>query len=219
MTEASAITDPSQDRCYETPDGMFPSITTILKATMTARKRRGLEWWYRQQGRRRADAIRDQFRVWGHAVHAELEARLSGADSTLEPWTDPEVGEAADAVMETLSGRVGAIWAQEAVVWSRSMGVAGRLDFAGELDGAPCVLDFKVVRKPKERAQMEDYFLQGAFYAAAWSEMQGAEIDAVAVVVAVVGGEAACRVESAAAWRPKLEARLRQYRGADPAPF
>lgn len=217
---AEAITDPSQDRNYETPDGLFPSITTILKATMPERKRRGLAWWYRQQGRRRAEAIRQQFADWGHAVHAELEARLSGAPSTLEPWTDAEVGQTADAVMEALSGSVGAIWAQEAVVWSRSMGVAGRLDFAGEIDGAPCVLDFKVVRKPKERSQMEDYFLQGAFYAAAWNEMHEAEIDAVAVVVAVVGGAASRRIESAAAWRPKLEARLREYRGAaDPAPF
>lgn len=216
----SAITDPSQDRSYETPDGLFPSITTILKATMPARKRRGLAWWYRQQGQRKAEAIRQQFQDWGHTVHAELEARLSGAPSTIEPWTDPEVGQAADAAMAALEGRIGAIWAQEQVVWSASMGVAGRLDVVGEIDGAPCVLDFKVVRKPKDRPQMEDYFVQGAFYALAWNEMHGSGIDRVAVVVAPVGGDAACHVEGVAAWRPKLEARLREYRGAaDPAPF
>lgn len=213
--DLASTTDADGVRHYDTPAGSLPSITTILGATKPQRDRDALYWWRRRIGDAAAERIRSDFARWGMAIHETLERALSGDPNPIDCLAEPEVSDTAAKIIYELGDRVGAVWGQEMAVWSEDLGVAGRLDFAGEIDGVPAVMDFKCVRSEKRRSQMTDYFLQGAFYAAACNEMAGTRIDRVVVVVARVDHGVQIVVEHAGPLLPALKARIGEYRNEE----
>ena len=47
--------------------------------------------------------------------------------------------------------RIGKIFAQESPLYSKHLGVAGRVDCVGEFDGVPSIIDFKTSKKIKKK--------------------------------------------------------------------
>ena len=48
-----------------------------------------------------------------------------------------------------------------------------------EVDGVLSIVDFKNSRRPKSEGQVQDYYLQGTFYACALFEMTGRKVDRI----------------------------------------
>ena len=73
----------------------------------------------------------------------------------------------------------------EIPLYSDKLRVAGTADCVAEYNGVLSVIDFKTSRKPKKEEWIEDYWIQTAFYAAAFYEMTGCIPEQLVILVAV----------------------------------
>lgn len=170
----------SQDgmRLYNVSDGIYyPSITTILSATVPEEKKKSLEAWRNSIGHAEADRIGLEATTNGTAVHEIIEKFLNGdaaaADSSL--YTKDQIS-AFNAIKVKLTG-ITEVWAQEAALYSHELGVAGRCDCVGVYKGKPAIVDFKTSSKFKKAKDIEDYFLQLTAYGIMFDEMYGTHIE------------------------------------------
>jgi genome maintenance exonuclease 1 len=87
--------------------------------------------------------------------------------------------------LKPLLNRINNIHYQECALWSKQLGMAGRVDVIGEFDGQLSVIDFKTSKKIKTKAQIEDYFWQTAAYSLMYEEMIGTPIHNLVIIMAV----------------------------------
>jgi genome maintenance exonuclease 1 len=66
--------------------------------------------------------------------------------------------------------------------------IAGRVDCIAEFDGVLSVIDFKTSNNNKDDKMIEDYFLQETFYALAYMERYGDEVNQIVTIAAVERG-------------------------------
>jgi ATP-dependent exoDNAse (exonuclease V) beta subunit len=167
-------------RFYHTPEGSFPSITTVLSGTQSEEKMASLENWRSAVGHDNAIRITKTSTDHGTMVHLLAERFLKGEDPFApvngNPIAPADIG-AFNALRLKLK-KITKIWGQEEALFSKSLGVAGRFDCIGEYQGVPCVIDFKTsLNRIKKREDIEDYELQLQFYAYAHNELYGTDIN------------------------------------------
>jgi genome maintenance exonuclease 1 len=74
---------------------------------------------------------------------------------------------------------------QEQALWSKQLGMAGRVDCIGEYDGVLSSIDFKTSKKIKSHEDIEDYFWQTSAYALMYEELIGEPIHQLVIIMAV----------------------------------
>ena len=77
---------------------------------------------------------------------------------------------------ETLN-RISNIHAIEAPLYSRTLGVAGRVDCIAEFDNELAIIDFKTTKNLKKEEHLEKFFVQEAAYAYMYYELTGVEVE------------------------------------------
>jgi genome maintenance exonuclease 1 len=87
--------------------------------------------------------------------------------------------------LKPLLNRINNIHYQEAALWSKQLGMAGRVDCIAEFDGELSVIDFKTSKKIKTSADIEDYYWQTTAYALMYEELIGAPINNLVIIMAV----------------------------------
>jgi genome maintenance exonuclease 1 len=92
-------------------------------------------------------------------------------------------------IKKILDERVNNVWFQETFLYSDSLKCAGQTDCIAEFDGELSIIDFKTSRKEKKKEWILGYFIQAAFYAAAFYEMTGIPIKQAAIVLMVDDSE------------------------------
>lgn len=195
----------STGRTYVTPEGnKYPSITTVLSEL----SKEGIKAWRARVGAEEANKISTQASTRGTAVHKLAEDYLNN-----EPdWADgamPSNVFAFNQIKPILDNRVDNIWQQEVPLYSDNLKIAGRVDCIAELDGVLTIIDFKTARKPKKKEWIQNYFMQGTFYAAAFLERTGVAIKQTAIIIAVDGDEPQVFVENVSDYlMPLKEARI-----------
>lgn len=161
----------------------FPSITTVLGA-------KGKEWlnnWRSMLGAEKADKETIRCTERGTAVHAMVEQYLNNDEDPTAGHTREHVG-LFNQVRLRLNQNVNNIRIQEAPLYSKRLGVAGRVDCIGEYDGVLSIIDFKTSNKNKTTDMIEDYYLQCTAYAIMYYEMYGVMIEDIVIVMAVEKG-------------------------------
>jgi len=178
LTELKSETFPDGMRYYTLPDGTkLPSVTTVIGA----QKKEGIMKWRKRVGEAEANRISKQATGRGTNVHTLCERYLNNEKlGTIMP----------DALemfqsIKPLLNRIDNIHYQECALWSKQLGMAGRVDCIGEFDGVLSVIDFKTSKKIKELAHIEDYFWQTSAYALMYEEMIGTPIDNLVIIMAV----------------------------------
>jgi genome maintenance exonuclease 1 len=165
-------------RHYETPAGTFPSVTTILSATKSQRDREALQRWRESVGEEEANRISRQSTADGSLLHSCIEGMVSWEDGVMTDLGGVFIKIASDnngADKERVSRlfniwnqhirpRVGQAYMVEKYGWNERHGYAGAIDYYGEFDGIPSVVDWKNSNKEKQEAWITDYKLQGAAY-------------------------------------------------------
>lgn len=159
-------------RHYDSPIGLLPSVTTILRATADMS---GIEAWRERVGAAEADRILAEASERGTMLHMENEAFfMHGAPGNSTWWK----------TLEPVVRQVERVEAFETPVWSEH-GFAGSPDMVGHLGEFRCVIDWKTARSPRKREWVEDYILQCAAYSIAWEErFPAAPIDQLHVFIA-----------------------------------
>ncbi len=173
-------------RHYQTPDGKpLPSVTTVLSALAD---KAAIHEWRKRVGNEEADRIMRLATGIGTQVHLHLEKfileenRPSGTNLIHQM-----AKELSDIVITDGLSKIDEVWGTEVPLYYPGL-YAGTADCIGIYKGKQAIIDFKTTRKPKKRAWIDDYFLQGAAYAAAHNELYGTDIRTI--VIMMIGWDA-----------------------------
>ena len=175
--------DGPRGRFYTTPSGeKYPSITTVLGS----KDKPWLSEWRNSLGADKADKEMKRAAARGTAVHLMLERHLQN-----DP--DPTQGQKLEHIIEfnslkTHVKKIDNIIAQEVALYSDTMKVAGRVDCIAEFGGRLAIIDFKTSNRDKSGNMIADYYKQATFYALAFEEQYGIQIDDIIIIMSVEKG-------------------------------
>lgn len=179
LDDLEAETFPDGRRFYVLPDGSkLPSVTTVLGA----QKKQALMEWRKRVGEDVANQITKKATSRGTAVHSLCEDYLN--NKTITPGIKLDAYEMFLSIKPYLNN-INNIHYQEQALWSKQLGMAGRVDCIGEYGGVLSVIDFKTSKSPKDRDSIKEYFWQTAAYALMYEDMIGKPIDNTVIIMAV----------------------------------
>ncbi len=179
IDDLKSETFPDGRRFYMLPDGTkLPSVTTVLGA----QKKQAIMEWRQRVGEEVANKITKKATSRGTAVHLLCEDYLN--NKIVTPGVKLDAYEMFLSIKPFLN-RINNIHYQEQALWSKSLGMAGRVDCIGEFDGELSVIDFKTSAGIKSREQIKEYFWQTAAYALMYEDLIGKPIDNTVIIMAV----------------------------------
>ena len=194
-------------RYYARGDMLYPSVTTVLSIL----SRQSINEWRDRVGHKAADAISGRAARRGTAVHKVCEKYLNNNEDYVNGTTNLIVVDMFKSIQPILDEHVNNIHAQEIMMHSDLLRVAGRADCIAEWDGVLSVIDFKTSNKPKKKEWIKDYFMQCSAYAAMYYERTEILIKDVVVVVAVNQEEPQVFKDKVRNWISPLQRTIRQY--------
>lgn len=205
----SAATSDS-GRIYQTPDGQFPSVTTVLGKTAN---NIWLQRWKDKVGEEEAARISKAATDRGEIVHKYLERYWDGSNSWSEDILneDPTTQKMITNLIQATQKGITKVWAQEIPVWSKQLKYAGRVDMFGEWNKIPAVIDFKTSKKKKQIKDIKDYFIQCTAYAYAHNELFNTDLKKIVVLITVENSDVQVFESVISPFVPELKFRLNQY--------
>ena len=200
LPKLKQITTPNGRR-YTDVEGTefaYPSITTVLGDTSD---KTGLYEWRKRVGEEKANAISRAATTRGTSMHKLCERYLKNEDVDAPMPTGDEDAD----FLEVLTGdwnagqlmfahirpgldKLDNIRVLESALYSHAIGIAGTVDCIAEHNGELAVVDFKTSKRPKKREMIQDYFLQGCFYAMAYHERTGEIVKKIVIMISVQDG-------------------------------
>jgi genome maintenance exonuclease 1 len=172
-------------RTYHTPDGSYPSLTTILGKTAN---NPWLQAWKDRVGEEEAARVSKEATDRGTLIHSYTERHFNGEYIWTDLKAEPlDVRQMTRDLISIVEPGVEEIWGQEQVLWSNKYRYAGRTDMVGVWRGQPAIIDFKTSKKSKQSTQIRDYFIQCCGYAVAHNEMYNTAIKHIVVAITVDG--------------------------------
>ena len=158
-------------RFYKIDNQWMPSITTVVghntKASILA--------WEERVGYTTAEQIRRAAAWRGTKYHTIVEHYLKN---------ELEKVEKSEGLPKYMFGfsrktldRISDIHILEAPLYSRRLGVAGRVDCIAHFDGELSIIDFKTTKQLKKEEHLEKFFVQEAAYAYMYYELTVDEVD------------------------------------------
>ena len=194
-------------REYADPDNnRYPSVTTVLSILSEDHIRA----WRARVGEEEANKISRRASTRGTKVHAVLEKYVDNDEDYLD-GANPIVTSNFLEVKKILDERLSLVYAQEAALYSKHLGLAGRVDCVGVWDGKNSIIDYKTAAKHKRKEWCENYFIQETAYAIMWEERTGMPITQLVTVIA--GDEGAqVFVEHRDNWSNKLLETIAEYK-------
>jgi len=184
LADLKSTTFPDGKRYYTLDDGTrLPSVTTVIGL----QKKAAIFEWRKRVGEEEANRISKQATSRGTNVHTICENYLNNK-------VDYMKGIMPDALEYFLSikpylNKINNIHYQEAALWSKQLGMAGRVDVIAEYEGELSVIDFKTSSKVKAREDILDYFWQTTAYSLMYEELVGRPINNLVIIMAVKDSE------------------------------
>jgi hypothetical protein len=164
-------------RLYQTPDGVFPSVTTVTGF----RKQQFFAEW-RKKNPEESKRVTSR----GTKFHSIIEQYLKNEDIDLE--NQHSNFKALFSLLRPELDKIDNIVALETPLWSKILGLAGRTDCIAEYDGKLSIIDFKASTKEKRSQDIQNYFTQATAYALMFQERTGIIIDNFAILIACEDG-------------------------------
>ena len=200
-----AVTEESGRR-YATPNGNYPSITTVLGKLSKA----AIMAWRERVGAEEANKISRQASHRGTAVHTMCEKYVNN-DPDYAKGAMPNILHDFNRIKDILDQRIGTVYGQELPLYSDHLGVAGRVDCVALFDGVISIIDYKTSKKTKKKSWIEQYFMQECFYAIAWEERTGIPITQLVTIISVDNAPAQVFVEHRDNWDKGLIQAIADY--------
>ena len=172
-------------RHYETPEGTFISITSLLKNFTPE----GILEWRKSVGEEAANDVMKAATARGSKVHKIIESCLSN-----KPENGDLTGKYGELPARLFSQMVPAldkinmIRALETGLYSKRLGIAGTVDCVAEYEGRLSIIDFKTARRKWDEIN-ENYLVQATFYSIAWEERTKEKVDQIVILTTTETGE------------------------------
>ena len=194
-------------RQYVDPDGnTYPSITTVLSILSED----SIRAWRARVGEEEANRISRQASSRGTTVHNIIEKYVANDPDFIKGEMPHNVQTFKD-VQQVIDEGVTKVYQQEAPLYSKHLGVAGRVDCVGQWKGIDSIIDWKTSRKFKKKEWISSYFMQCAAYAIMWEERTGTPIKQLVVCIAGDMGHQVF-VEDRDNWTGKLIETINEYK-------
>lgn len=155
-------------RLYSTPDGIFPSVTSVVG---WEKNKKFANW--RENNKLESKRVCDR----GNNLHSKIENYL----------LNESVSEDSDELFKLIKpevDKINNIRAIEQTLWGKIIGLAGRVDCIAEYDKEPAIIDFKASTYPKKKVDIDNYFCQAAAYSLLWQERTGEKINKIVILMA-----------------------------------
>ena len=168
-------TNIGRKRHYQTPNGSYPSITTVL----SIRDKEGLLEWRKRVGNEEANRITKRAVTRGPHFHSLLEQYFLNEIDDLDTFCatalakNPAVWYLFLEAVQVLETKINNIYCIEDYLYSDEYKVAGAVDMIAEYDGVVSVIDYKTSNSDKKEEWIENYFIQGTAYAKMFTERTG----------------------------------------------
>lgn len=196
----------AKGRVYLTPDGTrYPSITTVLSLL----SRDAIAAWRARVGEEEANKVSYRASTRGTKVHEIVEQYLDNEHDPTK-WT-PDILASLENLKPYLH-RIDKIYEQECPLYSKYLGVAGRVDCVGVFDGVPSIIDFKTSKRIKKKEKITNYFMQEAAYAIMWEERTGMPIVNLVTIMDVDNEQPLLFVEHRDNWTKQLLETIEMYK-------
>lgn len=174
-------------RIYVVADGphagnTYPSITRVLGS----RPKPHLDAWRKREGAEKADKITRQASTRGHTIHNLAELYINNQTQQVDQIETILSYGTKDMWLQLkawITAHISRVRAQEVDLYSHHLKVAGRTDLLADYDDVYSVIDFKNSTKLKDEKYIEDYKLQGTFYAVASYELTQTPIKQIVIPV------------------------------------
>ena len=167
-------------RLYTDPDGnKYPSITTVLSILSED----AIRAWRARVGEEEANRISKQASSRGTTVHNIIEKYIANDPDFIKDEMPHNIQTFKD-VQPILDECVTKVYQQEAPLYSKHLGLAGRVDLVGQWNGVDSIIDWKTSRKFKKKEWISNYFMQCSAYAIMWEERTGVPIKQLVVCIA-----------------------------------
>ena len=179
LGDLKSETFPDGKRYYTLEDGTrLPSVTTVLGAT----KKKAIMEWRKRVGEEEANRVSKIASGRGTGVHTLCEKFLNN-EKTGKAM--PDAIELFLGIKPLIQSGIDNIHYQEQALWSKKLGMAGRVDCIAEYNGVLSVIDFKTSKRVKTRDDILDYFWQTTSYSLMYEELIGVPINQLVIIMAV----------------------------------
>lgn len=166
-------------RHYITPNGAYPSITTVLGVL----SKQGIAEWRARVGDEEANRISTQAARRGTNVHQMCEDYVNNELDKTKFL--PHEKAMFNSIKKVLDEKLGLVYAQECPLYSDYLGIAGRVDCVAEYNGRLSIIDYKTSGKMKKKEWIGNYFQQASAYCVMFEERTKIPVDQIVIVVAV----------------------------------
>lgn len=156
-------------RLYETPDGKFPSVSTVVG---WEKQKQFAEW--RKKNAKESQRVCSR----GTSLHSKIESYILNEE--IEMDSEDELFTLIKKEVDHLNN----IRAIEQPLWGKITGLAGRVDCIAEYKKELSVIDFKASTFPKKKADIENYFCQASAYSLLWQERTGEAVPNILILIA-----------------------------------
>lgn len=197
--------DSPNGRLYETPDGPFPSITTVLGATSDNSY---LDEWRERVGKEEADRVSRRATTRGSALHGYCESYLLNLPFEVNMF-DTHMFKQFKLILEQIEE----VHLIEEAIYSKDFKIAGTVDLIAKHDGKLKIIDWKTSGKIKYKEDIESYFIQCCFYSIAFYYLTNIYVDSIMIVIACDETTKPLVFEdSVQNWIPKLKEVRKQFK-------
>lgn len=193
-------------RHYATPEGLYPSVTSVLGILSED----SIRAWRKRVGEEEANRISTRASRRGTSVHLIIEKYINNEEDYRSKFT-PDIIETFNTVKPILDSRIGVVYGQELPLYSKHLGLAGRVDCIAQFDGVPSIIDFKTSKKIKKHDDIHGYFMQECAYAIMWEERTGMPITNLVTIMSVDDEEPLVFKEHRDNWVHDLKSVILEY--------
>jgi genome maintenance exonuclease 1 len=165
---------------YETPKGsLYPSVTTMLKATEPEEKSEGLAAFNEKP---EANYIMIQAMLIGNQTHKLIENYLQDIASPRDAYRLLSIAHFQN-LKGFIDGKVNNIRGVELKMWSDKLKLGGMSDCIAEYDGVLSIIDYKTKRSNVREEWLTDYFIQATAYSIMFEELTGVPVPQAVILV------------------------------------
>lgn len=189
------------DGFYQTPDGKFPSVTTVVGW----KKNQFFAEWRKNNPK---EAVRTRNR--GTKLHSLVENYVKN-NPEYATNQDPYTLDLFYQFQEQVN-KIDNVKAIEGFLWSKPLRLAGRVDCIADYDGIPSIIDFKGSTKPKKKEDIHNYFLQATAYAVMWQERTGEKITQIVILITCDDGTVQTFIENPNNYKKDLAHTIKEWR-------
>ena len=164
----------------------LPSVTSVIKSTMSEEDKASLENWKERVGHKEANRIKNEASSRGTSMHSYIEDFLRGRiNESFFESNAQYICMSKEIKDKGIKGKLEEIYGMETTLHYPEK-YAGTADLVGVYQGQETIIDFKQANKPKKIDYIQDYFLQLGAYTLAHNVVYKTNITSGVILLCTV---------------------------------